>query len=78
MKTMTCNELGGACEYEFHTETFEEIAKMSQNHGSEMYEVNDQKHIEAMKEMGKKMSDPAAIQEWMTGAKKKFDSLPSN
>jgi len=27
MKTMTCNQLGGACDLEFHANSFEEIKK---------------------------------------------------
>ena len=29
MKTMTCKQLGGACEKEFHANTFEEIGASS-------------------------------------------------
>jgi predicted small metal-binding protein len=29
MKKMTCNQLGGACDFEFLGETFEEIASQS-------------------------------------------------
>ena len=29
MKTMTCKQLGGACDEVFHTNSFEEIAEMS-------------------------------------------------
>jgi hypothetical protein len=39
MKTMTCKELGGACDLEFHANTFEEIAKMSKKHGMEMFHI---------------------------------------
>ena len=31
MKTMTCKDLTGACDLEFHAETFGEIAEMSKN-----------------------------------------------
>jgi len=34
MKTMKCEQLGGACDKEFRANTFEEIAEMSKNHGS--------------------------------------------
>jgi len=37
MKTMTCNQLGGACDKEFQANTFEEMAEMSKKHGMEMY-----------------------------------------
>ena len=37
MKTMTCNQLAGACDLEFHANTFEEIKEMSMKHGMEMF-----------------------------------------
>ena len=48
MKTMTCKQLGGACELEFHAETFEEIAKLGQKHGKEMFEKGDKAPHSAM------------------------------
>ena len=38
MKTMNCGQLGGACDKEFHANTFEEIAEMSKRHGMEMFQ----------------------------------------
>ena len=35
MKTMTCKQLAGACDLQFHAETFDEMAKLSQDHGTE-------------------------------------------
>ncbi len=29
MKTMTCRQLGGACDKKFHAETFDEMAELS-------------------------------------------------
>jgi predicted small metal-binding protein len=42
MKTMTCNQLGGACELQFNANTFEEMAEMSKKHGMEMYQKGDE------------------------------------
>ena len=50
MKTMTCRQLGGACDMEFHAETFEEMAELSRQHGMEMYKKGDPAHLEAMGE----------------------------
>lgn len=33
MKTMTCNQLAGACDMEFHAGTFDEMAQLSQKNG---------------------------------------------
>jgi len=62
MKTMTCKELGGACDKEFHAETFEEIAEMSKNQGMEM--MTDEEHQKAMQAMMELMKDPNAMQNW--------------
>jgi len=76
MKTMTCKQLGGACDKEFHAETFAEIAEMSKNHGIEMME--DEAHQKAMQEMMELMKDPKAMKEWMKNKKREFKELPKD
>ena len=78
MKTMTCKELAGACDAEFHAETFDEIAEMSKNHAMAMLEQGDQAHIEAMEKMKELMSDPEAMKEWFETVRKRFDSLSAS
>jgi len=78
MKTMTCKQLGGACDQKFHANTFEEIAKMSKNHGMEMFQKGDKPHLEAMDKMQELMKSPNAMQEWFEDKRKAFDALPSN
>ena len=78
MKTMTCNQLAGACTKEFHAETFEEMAAMSQQHGTEMFKQGDKAHLQAMEQMKEKMNDPKAMQEWMNEKHKEFDALPED
>jgi hypothetical protein len=41
MKTMTCNQFGGACSLEFRASTFEAIAELSKQHGMEMHKTQD-------------------------------------
>jgi predicted small metal-binding protein len=38
MKTMSCKQLGGACDKEFHASSFKEISDMSKQHGMEMFQ----------------------------------------
>ena len=78
MKTMTCKQLGGVCDKEFHAKTFEEMAEMSKKHGMEMYEKGDEEHIKVMKDMKELMNDPEAMKEWMERKKKEFDALPED
>ena len=78
MKTMTCKQLGGACDKEFHAETFEEMAEMSKNHGTEMHQQGDEEHMKAMNDMMKFMKDPEAMKGWMESKRKEFDALPED
>jgi len=75
---MTCKQLGGACDKEFHAKTFEEMAEVSKRHAHEMYKKVDKAHMKAMKEMMKLMKDPKAIKKWMEGKQKEFDALPKD
>jgi hypothetical protein len=76
MKTMTCNELGGACEQKFSANAFDEIAMMVSKHAREMVQRGDAAHINAMNEMRKSMSSPDAMNAWMDEKRKAFDALP--
>jgi len=78
MKTMNCNQLGGACEKEFHANTFEEIAEISKQHGMEMFQANDEAHLNAMEKMQELMKTPEAMQNWFDNKKKEFDALPED
>ena len=76
MKTMNCKQLGGACELEFHAETFEAMAELSQQHGTEMFKAQDTAHLTAMQEMRQLMQDPADMQRWFDERRLEFDALP--
>ena len=78
MKTMTCKQLAGACDKEFHANTFEEMAEMSKKHGMEMFEKGDEQHIKVMEEMRKGMNDPKAMQEMFEKPQKEFAALPED
>ena len=74
MKTMTCKELGGACALEFHANTFEEMAQMSQDHGKEMFQKGDKAHLQAMGEMKNLMQTADGMAKWMEGKRKEFEA----
>lgn len=78
MKTMTCKQLGGACDKEFHAASFDEIAEMSKAHGTEMFQKGDKVHLEAMNQMRELMQSPDAMMEWFNKKRKEFDALPEN
>ena len=76
MKTMTCHQLGGACDQEFHANTFEEIAEMSKKHGMEMFQKGDTAHLEAMQKMQELMKTADAMNTWFENKRKEFEALP--
>lgn len=80
MKTMTCKQLGGACDKAFTANTFEDIKEMSMQHGMEMFQQNDVAHLEAMNKMKELMtsSDSDAMNNWMKRKQAEFDALPHN
>ncbi len=77
MKTMSCKELGGACDQNFSANTFEELAQLSQIHGKEMFQKGDPAHMKAMQKMMGIMQDPKGMQAWMDDRKAAFDALPN-
>lgn len=78
MKTMTCRQLGGACDKAFHAETFEEMAELSKQHGMEMFEKQDQPHLDAMRKMQELMKVPEEMQKWFESKRMAFEALPDD
>ena len=78
MKTMTCKQLGGPCDQEFHAKTFDKMLKKSQQHGIEMAEKGNGEHIEVMEKMREGMKDPEAMKAWVEKGQKEFDALPED
>ena len=78
MKTMTCKQLGGACDKAFQAETFEEMVNLSKAHGMEMFQQADAIHLEAMNKIQELMQSPEAMQEWLESKRKEFEALPED
>ena len=72
---MTCKQLGGACDMKFQADTFEKMAELSRQHGMEMIQKGDEKHLKAMEDMQKLMESPAAMNDWFENRRKEFEAL---
>ncbi len=72
---MTCKQLGGACDKEFHANTFDDIAELSKKHGMDMLQQGDQYHINAMNKMQELMKSPVAMEEWFNKKRDEFNAL---
>ena len=78
MKTMSCKQLGGACNKEFHAETFDEMAELSKQHGMEMCQIQDAAHLEAMQKMQELMKNSDEMKKWFESKRQEFDDLPES
>jgi len=75
---MTCKQLGGACDLEFHADTFEEMATQSKEHGMEMLKKGEEEHLKAMNQMQELMKSPDAVTNWFNTKRKEFEELADN
>lgn len=75
MKTMTCRQLGGACDKKFSGNTFDELAEQSRDHGMEMLATQDADHMPSIKEAVEIMQDPVKMETWINNKKAEFDAL---
>lgn len=78
MKTMTCNQLGGACDKKFQANTFGEIAALSKKHGMDLLQKGDKAHIDAMNQMQDLMKSPGDMDKWFDKKRDEFNSLPED
>ena len=75
MKTMICKQLGGACDKEFHADSFEKIAEISKKHAMEMFQKGDESHLAAMQKMQELMKSPDAMTTWFEKKRAEFNAL---
>ncbi len=75
IKTMTCRQLGGACDIEFTADSFENMAALSKAHAMEMFQQGDQDHLTAMNQMQELMKTPESMQQWFDTKRKEFNDL---
>jgi hypothetical protein len=73
MKSMTCNQLGGACDLVFSANTFDDLARLSKEHGKEMFQANDAPHKEAMAKMMFLM-ESGEMESWMAARRAEFET----
>jgi hypothetical protein len=78
MKTMSCKQLGGACDQLFSAHSFNEISALSQSHGKQMFEDADEKHLQAMSIMSELMRDPIKMKSWFDDKETEFNALPED
>jgi predicted small metal-binding protein len=78
MKTMTCKQLGGPCEFELRGNTADEVIKAQDQHLKDMVAGDDEAHEPAMKEMKGRWKRPLSGIGWYRKAKRDFAALPDD
>jgi len=76
MKTMTCKELGGPCDFPLHGETANDVIKAEDAHLREMVAQGDATHEPALKQMKGRWKNPLSGMAWYRKAKRDFAALP--
>lgn len=78
MKTMTCKELGGPCDFELHGDTADEVIKAQDQHLKDRVAEGDQAHEPALQEMKGRWKRPISGMGWYRKAKRDFAALPED
>jgi predicted small metal-binding protein len=78
MKTMTCQQLGGPCEFPHHGNNANEVIKAQDKHLKDMVASGDDAHQSSLKEMQGRWKNPLAGMGWYRKAKRDFAALPED
>ena len=75
MKTMTCKELGGPCDFPLTGVTADEVIKAQDKHLNEAVAGGDASHQDALKAMKGRWKHPISGMAWYKKAKRDFAAL---
>jgi predicted small metal-binding protein len=78
MKTMTCEQLGGACDLELRGSTADEVIKAQDRHLREAVALGNATHEDALREMKGRWKNPLKGMGWYRETKRKFAALPDD
>ncbi|HEY7627391.1 MAG TPA: hypothetical protein VH761_10000 [Ilumatobacteraceae bacterium] len=78
MKTMTCSQLGGACELRLVGEDANEIIKAQDRHLREAVAAGSSDHEPALREMKARWRRPVSGMKWYRKVQSDFAALPSD
>jgi hypothetical protein len=78
MKSMTCRELGGACDLAHHGDDANVIIKAQDRHLKEAVEGGSTEHEPALKAMKGRWKRPVSGMKWYRQVQRDFDALPES
>lgn len=78
MKTMTCRQLGGPCDFAHQGQTANDVIKAQDKHLRDAVASGDAKHEGALSEMKGRWKRPVSGMGWYRQAKRDFAALPDD
>jgi predicted small metal-binding protein len=78
MKTMTCRQLGGACDLPLRGATADEVIKAQDQHLRDAVSAGDTSHEIALDEMKGRWKHPIKGMGWYKNTKREFAELPED
>ena len=78
MKTMTCEQLGGACDLALRGETADEVIQAQDKHLKEVVKNGDEAHRAALNDMKGRWKNPIKGMGWYRNTKREFAALPED
>lgn len=76
MKTMTCRQLGGACDLAHHGDDHNEVIKAQDGHLREAVAAGDTAHEPALEDMKARWRKPVSGMKWYKQVQRDFAELP--
>jgi predicted small metal-binding protein len=75
---MTCQQLGGPCDFAIHGTTADEVIKAQDRHLRDTVAGGDVAHEPALKDMKGRWKNPVAGMGWYRKAKRDYAALPED
>lgn len=76
MKTMTCKQLGGPCDFAHHGETADDVINAQDQHLKDVVKAGDEAHLPARNDMKGRWKRPKKALGWYKEMKQTFADLP--
>ena len=78
MRTMTCKQLGGPCDFPLPGNTADEVIKLQDAHLNEKVAGGDDTHRDALGRMKGRWKHPVSGMKWYKNTKRDFAALPED
>ncbi len=75
---MSCQQLGGPCDFVLRGETADDVIKLQDRHLKEVVAAGDDAHQEAAKAMKGRWKNPIKGMGWYRQTKRDFAALPED